>query len=90
MTKQYKLKQERGVLHIGGGRFFYPGIAYSLEDDVAVTFGNYFDEDQESSAAAEGELQPGQADDETANEKTAESKKPETSRSRGKADNTEE
>lgn len=90
MAKQYKLKQEKGVLHIGGGRFFYPGVAYSLEDDVADTFGDYFDEDQESSAAAEGELQPGQADDETANEKTAKPKKPETSRSHGKADKTEE
>lgn len=90
MAKQYKLKQEKGVLHIGGGRFFYPGVAYSLDDDVVDIFGGYFDEDQESSGAAEEELQPGQADDETVNEKTAEPKKPETSRSRGKADKTEE
>lgn len=90
MAKQYKLKQEKGVLHIGGGRFFYPGIAYSLEDEVVDVFGDYFSKEKESSAAAEGERQPGQADDETANEKTAESKKPETSRSRGKADKTEE
>lgn len=90
MVNQYKLKQEKGVLHIGGGRFFYPGVAYSLEDDVVETFGDYFNEDKESSSAAEGELSPGQTDDEKANEKTAKPKKPETSRSRGKADKTEE
>ena len=89
MAKQYKLKQEKGVLHIGGGRFFYPGVAYSLEDEVADTFGDYFSEDQESSGPVEVPLQPSQTGEEKANEKTVEPKKPETSRSRGKADKTE-
>lgn len=90
MAKQYKLKQEKGVLHIGGGRFFYPGVAYSLEDDVVDTFGDYFSEDQESPGPVEEPLQPGQTDEENANKKTVEPKKAVSSQSRGKADKTEE
>lgn len=90
MAKQYKLKQEKGVLHIGGGRFFYPGVAYSLEDDVVETFGGYFDEDQESSDPVEELLQPSQTVEEKANEKTVEPKKSVASQNRGKTDKTEE
>lgn len=46
MSSQYKLKQEIGVLHVGGGRFFYPGEAYDLTDMEAVTYGHYFTEEQ--------------------------------------------
>ena len=41
---KYKLKQEKGVLHIGGGRFFYPGESYELSAEEFETYGDYFDE----------------------------------------------
>ncbi|KGK88034.1 hypothetical protein [Clostridium sp. HMP27] len=31
-TKKYMLKQKEGVLHIGGGIFFYPGEKYKAEE----------------------------------------------------------
>lgn len=40
---KYKLKQEKGVLHIGGGRFFYPGESYELSADELETYGDYFE-----------------------------------------------
>jgi hypothetical protein len=43
---KYKLKQEKGVLHVGGGRFFYPGEIYDLTDDEIATYGQYFSEEQ--------------------------------------------
>jgi hypothetical protein len=46
MSSQYKLKQEKGVLHVGGGRFFYPGETYGLTDEEAATYGHYFSEEQ--------------------------------------------
>lgn len=46
MSNQYKLKQEKGVLHVGGGRFFYPGETYGLTDAEAATYGHYFSEEQ--------------------------------------------
>ena len=40
---KYKLKQEKGVLHIGGGRFFYPGESYELSADESESYGAYFE-----------------------------------------------
>lgn len=40
---KYKLKQEKGVLHIGGGHFFYPGEPYELSADELETYGDYFE-----------------------------------------------
>ena len=40
---KYKLKQEKGVLHIGEGRFFYPGESYELSADELETYGDYFE-----------------------------------------------
>lgn len=39
---KYKLKQEKGVLHVGGGRFFYPGDTYELSAEDLDSFGGYF------------------------------------------------
>lgn len=40
---KYKLKQEKGVLHVGGGRFFYPGESYELTDEEVEMYEGYFD-----------------------------------------------
>ena len=40
---KYKLKQEKGVLHVGGGRFFYPGESYELTDAEVEMYEGYFD-----------------------------------------------
>ena len=40
---KYKLKQEKGVLHIGGGRFFYPAESYELSAEELENYGDYFD-----------------------------------------------
>lgn len=40
---KYKLKQEKGVLHIGGGRFFHPGEAYALTVKEYKAYGHYFE-----------------------------------------------
>lgn len=40
---KYMLKQEKGVLHIGGGRFFYPGETYELSAEEVEIYGDYFD-----------------------------------------------
>lgn len=56
MSIQYKLKQEKGVLHVGGGRFFYPGETYDLTDVEAVTYGHYFSEEQAAVVEEDEEL----------------------------------
>lgn len=43
---KYKLKQEKGVLHIGGGRFFYPGESYKLTAKEVEDYGHYFEEEE--------------------------------------------
>ena len=50
---KYKLKQEKGVLHIGGGRFFHPGESYELSADELETYGDYF-EKQKAAKEPEG------------------------------------
>lgn len=40
---KYKLKQEKGVLHIGGGRFFYPAESYELSADELENYDSYFE-----------------------------------------------
>lgn len=56
MSSHYKLKQEKGVLHVGGGRFFYPGETYDLTDVEAVTYGHYFSEEQAAVVEEDEEL----------------------------------
>ncbi len=51
---KYKLKQEKGVLHVGGGRFFYPRESYDLTDDEAATYGYYFNEEQIADSVEDG------------------------------------
>ena len=43
---KYKLKQEKGVLHIGGGRFFYPGESYELSNQELKDYEHYFEEEK--------------------------------------------
>jgi hypothetical protein len=62
MSIQYKLKQEKGVLHVGGGRFFYPGETYDLADVEAATYGHYFSE--EEAAVVDEELGKKDSDNE--------------------------
>jgi hypothetical protein len=54
MAKQYKLKQEKGVLHVGGGRLFYPNEDYDLTEAEAATYGHYFNEEQISDPVEDG------------------------------------
>jgi hypothetical protein len=49
---KYQLKQEKGVLHIGGGRFFYPGKSYELTTKEVVDYGTYFIEEKKTAAKA--------------------------------------
>lgn len=44
---KYKLKQKKGVLHVGGGRFFYPGESYELSAKDVKAYGKYFEEIKE-------------------------------------------
>ncbi len=44
---KYQLKQGKGVLHIGGGRFFYPSISYELSDEVSQSHGCHFEPSKE-------------------------------------------
>lgn len=43
---KYVLKQETGVLHIGGGRFFYPQESYELTAKELTEYGTYFIEEK--------------------------------------------
>ena len=62
MSNQYKLKQEKGVLHVGGGRFFYPDETYGLTDAEAATYGHYFSEEQVIVLEEEEEEELGEKD----------------------------
>lgn len=42
MKTKYRLIQENGVLHIGGGRFFFPKNDYYLTQAEVGGFGHYF------------------------------------------------
>ena len=46
---KYRLKQEKGVLHIGGGRFFYPEESYELTPKDLADYGDYFTEEKKVS-----------------------------------------
>lgn len=48
VKSKYKLKQEKGVLHIGGGRFFYPQESYELTAKELAEYGTYFTEEKKA------------------------------------------
>lgn len=48
VKNKYKLKQEKGVLHIGGGRFFYPEETYELTSKDLADYKEYFVEEKEA------------------------------------------
>lgn len=53
---KYKLKQEKGVLHIGGGRFFYPGESYELTAKELASHGHYFSEEKKAAGKNNDEV----------------------------------
>ena len=61
--RKYKLKQQKGVLHIGGGRFFYPGQPYELTAKELAGYGKYFEEDKNASSGQENTSEPGTNDE---------------------------
>lgn len=58
VKSKYKLKQDKGVLHIGGGRFFYPGETYELTAKELASHGHYFNEEKKAAGKETNDTTP--------------------------------